>query len=239
MGSGNRRRLGALLLFGIAFGYLEAAVVNYLRLLHEPARQLFHPGRPPGDLFPLLTLDQLRSAGPVLSAILPVEIGREAATIVMLGGIALAVAANPGEWLAAFAIAFGMWDIAFYVFLRLLLAWPQSLLTWDILFLIPLPWVGPVIAPMAVSGAMIACGVWHFRREAAGQPVRVRPGDILGMAAGAGVIILSFTLDCRTIMAGDMPPPFHWGVFAAGLGIGVLSYARAAARDRNSAAAAA
>jgi hypothetical protein len=53
------------------------------------------------------------------------------------------------------------------------------------------------------------------------------------------VIILSFTLDCGTIMAGGMPPPFHWGVFAAGLGIGVLGYAKAAARDRSSAVAAA
>ena len=58
-----KRIVIALVIFGTAFGYLEAAVVSYLRLLHKPARQRFHPGRPPGDLFPLLTLDQLRSSG--------------------------------------------------------------------------------------------------------------------------------------------------------------------------------
>lgn len=42
-----KRTVFALLLFGVAFGYLEAAVVSYLRLLHEPARQRFYPGRPP------------------------------------------------------------------------------------------------------------------------------------------------------------------------------------------------
>ena len=57
-----KRTVLALLLFGTAFGYLEAAVVSYLRLLHEPARQRFYPGRAPSDLFPLLTLDQLQQA---------------------------------------------------------------------------------------------------------------------------------------------------------------------------------
>lgn len=41
----------ALLLFGTAFGYLEAAVVSYLRLLHEPARQQFYRGRSRAELF--------------------------------------------------------------------------------------------------------------------------------------------------------------------------------------------
>src|SRR5215468_6731072 len=59
-----KRTILALLLFGTAFGYLEAAVVTYLRSLHEPARQRFYPGRPPANLFPLLTLDQLHGAGP-------------------------------------------------------------------------------------------------------------------------------------------------------------------------------
>src|SRR5262252_4049559 len=102
-----RRQLIALLTFGIAFGYLEAAVVSYLRLLHEPARQRFYPGRPPGELFPLLTLEQARAAGPEQPRTLAIEVGREAATIVMLAAIALAAARNRGQWAAAFAIAFG------------------------------------------------------------------------------------------------------------------------------------
>ena len=124
---------------------------------------------PPGELFPLLTIEQAQAAGPEQPKTLIIEIGREAATIVMLAAIALAVADNAGQWAAAFAIAFGTWDIAFYAFLKLLLDWPASLLTWDILFLIPIPWVGPVLAPVIVSASMIAAGLWHLRREASGE----------------------------------------------------------------------
>jgi len=220
MATAARRAIVALVLFGAAFGYLEAAVVGYLRMLHEPARQRFHPGRPPGELFPLLTLDQLRDAGPRQTTILRIEIGREAATILMLAAVALAVSNNAGEWLAAFALAFGVWDIAFYVFLRLLLGWPASLLTWDILFLVPLPWVGPALAPMAVSAAMTAAGVWHLTGA-----VHLSAIHWIGIVAGGALIVVSFTLDCRAIISGGMPPPFHWGVFIAGLALGVLSYA--------------
>jgi hypothetical protein len=123
-----KRTVLALLLFGTAFGYLEAAVVTYLRALHEPARQRFYPGRPTADLFPLLTLDQVR-ATPSQMRTLAVEIGREAATIVMLAAVALAVARNAGDWAAAFVITFGTWDITFYVFLKVLLGWPASIFT--------------------------------------------------------------------------------------------------------------
>src|SRR6266567_8849119 len=114
-----KRTVVALLLFGTAFGYLEAAVVSYLRLLHEPARQRFYPRRPPDELFPLLTLEQLHGSAEQPRT-LAIEIGREAATIAMLATVALAVSGNAGQWAAAFVIAFGAWDIAFYVFLKLL-----------------------------------------------------------------------------------------------------------------------
>src|SRR5439155_23651316 len=218
----------SMLLFGIAFGYLEAAVVSYLRALHEPARQRFYPGRPPGELFPLLTIEQAQAAGPEQPKTLIIEIGREAATIAMLAAIALAVADNAGQWAAAFAIAFGTWDIAFYAFLKLLLDWPASLLTWDILFLIPIPWVGPVLAPVIVSASMIAAGLWHLRREARGERVLLGVLHWIGIVMGAFVIVVSFTLDYRNIMAGGMPRPFNWAVFGLGLMIGVLSYASSA-----------
>src|SRR5260370_3453976 len=97
-----KRTVLALLLFGTAFGYLEAAVVSYLRALHEPARQRYYPGRPAADLFPLLTLDQMRATAPGQMQTLAIEIGREAATIIMLAAVALAVARNAGDWAAAF-----------------------------------------------------------------------------------------------------------------------------------------
>ena len=76
-----RRALGILLLFGIAFGYLEGAVVTYLRSLYAPARKHFHPNPKPDELFPLLTLDQLRTAETDLHGTLYTEIAREAAKI--------------------------------------------------------------------------------------------------------------------------------------------------------------
>jgi hypothetical protein len=221
----------ALLLFGTAFGYLEAAVVTYLRLLHEPARQRFHPGRAPGELFPLLTLDQLRSTGGEQQQTLAVEIGREAATIVMLAAVALAAAENTGQWAAAFVLAFGAWDISFYIFLRVLLGWPASPFTWDILFLVPVPWVGPVLAPVLVSAAMIAAGIWHFWSEARGQPVSLSAGHWAGIGAGAVVIVISFAMDYANIMAGGMPHPFNWSLFALGMTIGIVSYGWASSRS--------
>jgi hypothetical protein len=220
-----KRTVTALLLFGAAFGYLEAAVVSYLRLLHEPARQRFYPGRAPGELFPLLTLEQLRAAGGEQQRILGIELGREGATIVMLAAIALAVADNAGQWAAAFAIAFGTWDIAFYAFLRVLLDWPASLFTWDILFLIPVPWAGPVLAPVIVSAAMIAAGVCHLRSEARLERIRIGAEHWAGIIAGASVIVASFALDYRNLLAGGAPHMFSWTLFASGMTIGVASYA--------------
>jgi hypothetical protein len=223
-----KRTVVALLLFGVAFGYLEAAVVSCLRQLHEPARRQFHPGRPASELFPLLTLDQLRAAGADQQRTLLTEIGREAATILMLAAIALAVARNAAHWAAAFVIVFGTWDLAFYVFLQVLLGWPESLFTWDILFLIPVPWASPVLAPVLVSAVMIGAGAWHLHREARRRPVAIRPAEWTGILLGAAVIVISFAMDYRNLMAAGMPHPFHWGVFSAGLLLGAGSYARAA-----------
>jgi hypothetical protein len=227
-----KRAIIALLLFGSAFGYLEAAVVSYLRQLHEPARQQFYPGRPASELFPLLTLEQVRAAGGDQHGTLVIEIGREAATLLMLAAVGLAMARNTGQWAAAFAIAFGTWDITFYLFLKVLLGWPASLVTWDILFLIPVPWVGPVLAPMLVSVAMIAAGVWHLRSEARLKPIRIGRAHWTGIFGGASIIVISFAMDYRNMMAGGMPHQFSWGTFALGMVVGVGSYAWAVRLSR-------
>jgi hypothetical protein len=222
-----KRTVIALLIFGASFGYVEAAVVAYLRLLHEPARQRFYPGREPGDLFPLLTMEQLKASGREQQQLLAIELGREAATILMLAAIGLAAARNAGQWAAAFVIAFGAWDITFYAFLKLLLGWPASLFTWDILFLIPVPWTGPVLAPVLVSAAMIGAGVWQLRSEARSEPVAIGRAHWMGILGGALVIVLAFAMDYREIMAGGTPHAFHWGVFGTGMIMGVGSYAMA------------
>ncbi|HLK46724.1 MAG TPA: hypothetical protein VKT49_01240 [Bryobacteraceae bacterium] len=213
----------AILLFGVAFGYLEAAVVTYLRALHEPVRQRYYPGRPPSELFPMLTLAQTRAVAPEQIRIIAIEVGREAATLIMLAAVALGVSQNLSQWAAAFAMAFGTWDLAFYGGLKLLLDWPASLLTWDVLFLIPVPWAAPVLAPSLVSIAMIAAGLWHFR-----NPVLIGRLHWCGILLGALILIVSFTLDYRNLLAGGVPHSFAWGTFCAGLAVGVLSYLHAA-----------
>src|SRR5262249_23974885 len=152
------RVLLALLLFGAAFGYVEAAVVVYLRGLYEPLHAKLHPEAPPTSLFPILRLDEVEAAGPVYFRWLHTEVAREFATLVLLGAVALGVARNARQWFAAFMVAFGLWDIFFYLALKALIDWPTSLLEWDLLFLLPVPWVGPIIAPLEIAVAMIGSG---------------------------------------------------------------------------------
>lgn len=206
------RTIAALLLFGISFGYLEAAVVVYLRAIYDPIRQHLHPDRKPGDLFPLISPAQLAAAGAENPRRLAIEVGREAATIFMLAAVGLAAGRNFRQRMAAFAIVFGLWDLLFYVFLKIMIGWPDSLLTWDILFLIPLPWVGPVIAPVLISLTLIACGVYSLLNS--GLPAR--PWQWLAMIAGGIIVILSFLWDFRNIMAGGLPNAFNWPLFFVG-----------------------
>jgi len=214
------RIVTALVLFGISFGYLEAAVVVYLRAIYDPIRQRIHPERRPTDLFPLITQDQLLAAGPENEQRLIIELGREVATIAMLAGFALAAGRNFNERMAAFAVAFGLWDISFYVFLRIMMHWPESLNTWDILFLIPLPWIGPVLAPVLVSAALIVCGLISLSRGG----ISARPQHWLAMIAGGLLVILSFVWDFRNTMAGGLPNPFNWPLFLLGEALGVIGF---------------
>lgn len=232
--SEGKRRILAVLAFGVAFGYVEAAIVDYLRALYEPIRQRFYPGRAAGDVFPLLTLEQLSTAGPGHMELLAVETAREAATIVMLATVALAAAGRAGQWLASFAVAFGTWDISFYVFLKVLVGWPDSLLAWDVLFLIPVPWAGPVLAPVLVSISMIAAGLIYLWRDSAAGPVRLHAYHWLGFVLGGLVVILSFVWDYRNIATGGMPRPFHWPLFALGELTGLLVFVHALVRPRRS-----
>lgn len=219
-----KRIVSTLFLFGITFGYVEASVVVYLRAIYEPLRQGISP-RPPNELFPLITPGQLQAAGPENVRRLLTELGREAATILMLAAIGLAVARTFQQWAAAFLIAFGVWDISFYAFLRILIGWPASLYTWDLLFLIPVPWASPVIAPIIVSVSMIVCGLIALRR-----PIRIRPLQWSAILAGGVIIVIAFTLDYENTTAGGMPNPFNWLIFILGELIGLAGFFSAALR---------
>jgi hypothetical protein len=151
-------RVLAVLLYGAAFGWLEAVVVVYIRALLG-----IGPGQGPPD-----SAEALRRFAEI-PWLLPTEQGREAATILMLAAVGMLAARRWAARFGAFLVAFGTWDITYYAALWIHLRWPPSLLEPDLLFLIPPHpwWTQPVIVPVAISFAFIAGGSWLMVRERA------------------------------------------------------------------------
>ena len=137
----------SILFTGIAFGFIEAACVVYLR-------ELFYQGI--HSLFPLK---------PMAPHIYRTEIYREIATIVFLSGVSFAISRRLRQVLFVFFLLFGLWDITYYAFLKLLINWPAGLAEYDILFLIPLPWIAPVYAPIMVSAIFIIGAVFYLYND--------------------------------------------------------------------------
>lgn len=127
-------------IFSIAMAYMESAIVVYLR-------KLYYPG---GFTFPLSNIE-IDIAG--------VEFVRELATMIMLATIGIVAGRKNIERFAYFIFSFAVWDIFYYIFLKILVQWPESLMTWDVLFLIPVTWIGPVIGPVINSITMILLAV--------------------------------------------------------------------------------
>ena len=177
-----RRTIIWLTLFAIAMGFLETAVVIYLR-------RMFYPG---GFGFPLVQVD---------TQVALVEFCREAATIIMLIGIGALAGKNPSQRFAFFIYAFAVWDIFYYVFLKVFLGWPESLFTWDILFLIPVPWVGPVIAPVLISSTMIllAALIIYFDEETGDAKFKFI--ERIFLVFGGLIAIISFVWDYFAYMS--------------------------------------
>jgi len=142
-------------IFAIAMGYLEAAVVVYLRELYYP--EGFHIKEKVG--FPFIKFGVVEELKPFPQKIILTEIGREAATIVMLITLSIIAGNSIVSYIAYFLLLFGIWDIFYYVFLRIILGWPESLSTTDVFFLIPTPWIGPVWLPVLLSVIIIAVGL--------------------------------------------------------------------------------
>jgi hypothetical protein len=154
-----------------------------------------------------------------LLRLVEIELIREAATIIMLAAVA---AASGARWLPSFAIVFGAWDLTFYAVLKRLIDWPASIFTWDILFLLPVPWAAPVLAPCIVAASLVVGGILGLTR-----PVRENHGTRILLVMGALVIIISFTWDWRYYVAGGVPQHFHWWMFAIGEALGVIGIANA------------
>lgn len=89
---------------------------------------------------------------------------REIATLVMLGAVSFLAGKNLKARLAALLISFATWDLFYYVFLHFLASWPRSLMDIDVFFLVPVPWVGPVLTPVVISAGLLAAGIILFGR---------------------------------------------------------------------------
>ncbi|HEX8923899.1 MAG TPA: hypothetical protein VF828_04150 [Patescibacteria group bacterium] len=157
-------------IFGIAFGISEAVVVIYLQQILGIIGSSGISSLSSGDIF--LNLRLLAFLKPEASQsiipfppLLSLEIVREFSTLFMLLGLAVAVGSSALERLSYFLIAFGIWDIFYYVAFRIFFQWPRTFLDQDLFFLIPVPWVGPVITPIVISLIFIILGfILIFRR---------------------------------------------------------------------------
>jgi hypothetical protein len=215
-----RRAVLILVLFGIVFGYVEAAAVVYIRSVYEPIHVRRYPDRERDDLFPLLTLEDWAKEGPPIAAPL-MEVGRELGTLLVVALLAWALSREVRTWFASFALTFGVWDITYYAWLALLTGWPRSLCDWDLIFAAPVPWVGPVWAPMSVALTMTVTAAVFFWREGTDRPMRPGPVHWAAVLIGAGMILLAFWWDWRAMLAGRAPEGFNWPLLVAGLGVGI------------------
>ena len=200
-----RHRFIWVALFGIAFGFVEASVVVYLRSIYYPE----------GFTFPLKLMSNSH---------LVVELAREAATILMLAAVGFLSGTRRWERFGYFIVGFGVWDFFYYVWLKVLLNWPSSLLDWDILFLIPIPWVGPVIAPVLLSILMIVCGYLIVVRMEEGK--MFKPNSLSwSLAVGATLLILySFVEDVGVTLHATVPSAYGYELLIAGLALFVASF---------------
>jgi hypothetical protein len=149
-------------LFALGFGFVEAAVVVYLR-----AATGLLPGYG-GTLTEVQRLGGTALYPPDITqfpkSLLTVEVLREGATMLMLVSVAMLAAARARERSAIFLWIFALWDISYYAGLWTTIRWPASLSSPDVLFLIPVPWVAQVWFPLLVSGlTLVAVGIRRTR----------------------------------------------------------------------------
>ncbi|MBU3662082.1 MAG: hypothetical protein FGM41_02655 [Bacteroidetes bacterium] len=208
-----KAKLINLALFSVAMAMLESAVVIYLRALYYPS----------GFKFPIETLG---------STILITELFRELATIIMLGSIGYMNGETKTERFTAFLFSFGIWDIFYYVFLKVFLNWPASILDWDLLFLLPVPWIGPVLAPCLVSASFIGLHLLVLFKKQKGINLTLHKTFWTLSFLGFAVMLYTFMADSTAILIeiykSDVdfdllsgirtliPKSFNWPIFLLG-----------------------
>jgi hypothetical protein len=199
-----KHRWIVIAVFATAMGYLESAVVFYLRTMVERLQ----PHQPE----PLPNFGGL--GGP--------ELAREFATMVMLLTVGWLAGRTWRGRLGFALLTFGIWDIAYYIFLVPLTDWPNSILDWDILFLIPLPWWGPVWSPVSIALLMIAFGLLATILEQGDPPIW--PRRLANLLCTIGILLALYVFMADAIAAiprGEqairlvLPTTFNWPLFTA------------------------
>ncbi len=191
--------------FAVAFGWIEAAVVVYIRMHYYPD----------GFAFPI-------ELAPIKIAV--VELVRELATLALLLAFARVAAQSGWGRFGIFAVAFGVWDLVYYAGLYATLGWPESLATWDILFLIPGIWTGPVWAPMLIAIALVVCGAMLVRIGEAGRLPRPDRTEWMLSVASLLAILASFLANHGPVAREAMPGPFPVVPFLTGTALGLVAF---------------
>lgn len=201
-----RRRVLWLGAYAAAMAWLEAAVVVYLRRLYYPDDQL--------TLFPMRIWR---------TSDLAVEIARESATIVMILAVALLAVPGRTRRIAAFLYVFGVWDLLYYLWLKLALGWPVSWADWDILFLIPWAWLAPWFTPAVAALLFALWGGGVLAREA--ETAIPRRASLLAVA-GLALMLASFLEPALPLLglsaaaaAQFVPSRFLWALYLPGIAL--------------------
>ena len=197
-----------VVIFAVAFAWVESAVVVYLR-------DIFFDG----DFgFPLVI--KWEEGKRITHPFIRIELGREIATIIMLVSVGWIAGKNGFQKFCFFLIAFGIWDIFYYIWLVYMVAWPTSLMTWDLLFYVPLPWVGPVITPILIAAAMVVAGSLIVYYDNKGYVIGWRRRDTFLEGCCGLLLIVAFCWDWKNILQipGDIemsgiPNPFAWWLY--------------------------
>ncbi len=211
-------RFCVVVAFSIAFGYIEAAVVVYLR-------EIFHPD---GFHFPMIVLGE----GPHWRRFLFTEIGREAATMVLILTTAWLAGRNRQQRFAYFLVIFAIWDIFYYVWLKVLINWPASIMDWDILFLIPVTWASPVLYPVLISILWLAFAVVILYRSGCARPVKATLPDWLGFLVSGLIVVVSFCIAGVHITEQDFVSHFYRSLFAAGYLLCIITFLKCSLKSK-------
>jgi hypothetical protein len=219
----TRRWLGVAI-YAIAMAYAESAAVLYLRTILGGVDPL-GPRHPPFNPVPDFAW---------------IEIGREAATLVMLAAVGYLAGSGLAGRVGAFGVAFGLWDIFYYVFLWVFAGWPTSPMAADVLFLLPLPWWGPVLSPVLVATIIVIAGAAAMARELGDGLPRPSRAEAVAVLVGTGLCLLAFMANALLALPdGGIEAayyarggPFPWPMYALGVLVGGAGLVRALTRVR-------